>query len=196
MLDRHDDLRAPCRLETFGRSSYAEAHAPAYGARREPILVGQTMKRLIALGALGRPLRSPRRGPRASTAPWSSTVRPQRRTAASRAVRALRRAAGLCGSIAPTPASYHRWYPNTIGKMVWRKSSRLRRRLELHGARISLVDEFCASQCCSCCGVVHAAKRCLACAKAARDVHRGTNAARNIANVRTGRTYRPSRPEA
>ena len=67
---------------------------------------------------------------------------------------------------------------------------RLRRRLELHGARVSLIDEFRTSQMCSCCGsrlqdvfaplhpkregvpespgrrgIVHAVKRCGECAR-------------------------------
>ena len=70
---------------------------------------------------------------------------------------------------------------------------RLRKRLELHGARVSLVDEYRTSQCCSRCneqlsdvvrvlhpkrttcdepprrGVVHAIKRCTRCAVRARD---------------------------
>ena len=93
--------------------------------------------------------------------------------------------------VAERTAGIREWMDNTIHAPAPQK--RLRRRLELHGARVSLIDEFRASQMCSCCdsrlqdifaplhpkrggvpesprrGIVHAVKRCGECARVAAD---------------------------
>jgi len=99
--------------------------------------------------------------------------------------------------------------PECVERVERGEHARHVRRLELHGARVSLVDEFRTSQTCSCCGsrlqgvfaplhpkrggvsespgrrgIVHAVKRCGKCARVAADGARHARYVHRDANAR------------